>query len=256
MRYLLNAAPGGVEWPSAGVHEAADAVLLRRRRLLPVGRMRVAVIVLVLLIVAVLVTVTTALVVQVVLPAAVLVVMPLLCHHGPLCLARPVTVRVAVGVLVAVRGLVAVAVMVSSGAVVVFVASAVRMWRVLRGTRGRHGTAVLPLYVQVGDQGAGPAAEDLRQVHAALLARDHLHQTANFRGTQDAAVLVISRPLRQSVSMHTQADQHLIDQELGSLSRRSEECSAVKLCACEARSASGVCQIPSKHAPSPGGSGT
>ena len=171
-----TATPGGVEWPSAAVHETANAVPLGRRRLLPVSR-RVRVAVLVRMAVAV----TAALVVHVILPTAVL--MPVLSHFGPLRVASPVsllpvTVRVAVRVIMAVRMLMAVAIMASSGAVTVITTSLVRRRRgLLRGARCCHGAAVLPLDVEVSDQGAGAAAEDLCQVHAALLARDHLHDT-------------------------------------------------------------------------------
>ena len=214
--------------------------------------MRVAV--LVLVIVAVVMPMTAALVVHVVLPAALLVLRPMLRHLGPLRFAGLVRM-VVVTVRLAVRMLVAMAVMVSSGAVAVPVAFFVRRRRGLGGERGCHGAPVLPLDIEVGDQGAGPAAEDLRQVHAALLARDHLQQAAKFRGRQGAAVLLFPQPLGQSACKFRQTSMR-IGQQPGTMSHCSGECSAVKLCVCEPCRQSGALHTPSKHAPWPGGSVT
>ena len=87
-------------------------------------------------------------------------------------------VHMLVGVAISVCMAVARTVFTSSGAVgLAWLRSGRRS--LLHGARCCHGAAVLPLHVEVGDESAGVAAKDLRQVHAPLLAWDHLrtHRT-------------------------------------------------------------------------------
>ena len=167
-----------MEGSPPAVHEAADAVLPCRRRLLPIRRR---------MLVIMAVVVAAALVMHVVLFAGVAVVLlvPLvIAAVGPdgvtmvmlVCMA--VIVTVPMGVRVAVSRAIVAAAFCMLVTLCVRLALGVRCRRGLAhgggGGSSRDGAAVLALDVQVDHQGAGVAAEHLGQRHAALLARDHL----------------------------------------------------------------------------------